>query len=86
MAAILISTGELLTVMMEFERGWEEEFREFPTPIRFHHVGPSHTCLCFQLGLQLAFLKLLLSLARQSGSFKIETENEEMYLKLYKCN
>ena len=46
--------------------------------IRFHHVGPSHTCLCFQLGLQLAFLKLLLSLARQSGSFKIETENEEM--------
>lgn len=64
--------------MMEFERGWEERIQGVSTPIR---ISPRRTIThLFVLSAGTAAgLKLLsLSLARQSGSFKIEIENEEM--------
>ena len=45
---IQISRGELLVVMMEFERGWEKKCTEFPTSLKSHPIGPALTHLLMQ--------------------------------------
>lgn len=75
MAAILISTGNT-----DSDDGFERAGRKNSGSFHTHQISPRGTItpVCAFSWDCMAFLKLLLSLARQSGSFKIETENEEI--------